>query len=333
MNYDFGIRVDIGKDVGSGHFFRCLSIGKKLIENGFKIIFIVNNKKEFVAHQNGEQIPFKVLGSIDENERIKECKILTKNISNFIIDLPFNSERYSELLKNCCKVIIIDDLGNKKIFSQLLFNGSIVNEFQNYSIDKKITKYFVGPQYIILRPEFEIIREKIHSPNKKLQRILLTFGGNDDNDVTRRIISYFYNKNFDITIVLGPSYKHSANLKEMIQKKKNFKIISNEKNIARLFAEQDLVISSSGITVYELACLGIPCILIPSDVHQKKTAIEMEKHGFGIHYGFWDDDFSKLDRIISSLSNYSIREKMCLIGRKLVDGKGLSRITKIICEL
>jgi len=44
MSYDFGIRVDIGGDIGSGHFFRCFSIAKKLIDNGFKIIFIVNNK-------------------------------------------------------------------------------------------------------------------------------------------------------------------------------------------------------------------------------------------------------------------------------------------------
>jgi len=247
--------------------------------------------------------------------------------------LPFKNELYSELLKNNCKTIIIDDLGNKKIFSQLLFNGHIVDEFQNYSIDKKITNYFSGPQYMILRSEFEVIRGKTSPPNKKLQKILLTFGGSDDNDITRRIIPYFFDKNYDVTIVLGPSYKHYENLKKIIQKNKNFRIVVNEKNMAQLFAKQDLVISSSGITVYELACLGIPCILIPSDMHQKKTAVEISKQGFGINYGFWDDDFIKLDQTILSLNDVSEREKMYLAGRKLVDGEGLSRIIKNICEL
>ena len=55
--------------------------------------------------------------------------------------------------------------------------------------------------------------------------------------------------------------------------------------------------------------------------------------GFGINYGHWDNNFSKLDKLISFISDYSIREKMYLSGRKLVDGKGLSRVLKKISEL
>ena len=39
MQFDFGFRIDTGNKVGSGHFFRCLSIAEELIKNKFKVIF------------------------------------------------------------------------------------------------------------------------------------------------------------------------------------------------------------------------------------------------------------------------------------------------------
>ena len=30
MQFDFGFRIDTGNKIGSGHFFRCLSIAKEL---------------------------------------------------------------------------------------------------------------------------------------------------------------------------------------------------------------------------------------------------------------------------------------------------------------
>ena len=41
INYDFGIRIDLGGKVGSGHFFRCLGIAEELKKLGFNVIFLV----------------------------------------------------------------------------------------------------------------------------------------------------------------------------------------------------------------------------------------------------------------------------------------------------
>ena len=333
MKYDFGIRVNVGSNVGVGHFFRCYSIAKKLIEKKINLVFIVDNNEAIKSHLNEENIPVIVLKSSNEKERIKECEILTKDIPNFIIDLPFHNEQYSNFLKDLCKIIIIDDIGNKKIFSDILFNGSIVKQFQKYDIDNNKTKYFSGTEFMILRSEFITFRKNVSIPKNKIQKILLTFGGNDDNDIVRQIIPYFYDKNYFITIVLGPSYSYSKDIEKMVEKNHNFEIVSNSNNMAELFSKQDLVIASSGITVYELACLGIPCILIPSDKYQNETAIEMEKNGFGKNYGLWKKDFMKLDKIIASISEESVREKMHIIGKRLVDGQGLVRVIKIISDL
>ena len=80
------------------------------------VIFIVNSKNQIETHLKNKKISFCVLNEIDEKQRILECKNIVKNISKLIIDLPFHNESYSKILKDDCKIIIIDDIGNKKIY-------------------------------------------------------------------------------------------------------------------------------------------------------------------------------------------------------------------------
>ena len=326
MQFDYGFRIDFGGDVGSGHFYRCYAIAEKLIEKKFKVVFIVNSKEEIKLHSKNKKIFYYVL----KNEN--EFKEITKNISKIIIDLPFNNSRYSKMLEKNQKTVIIDDLGNKKIFSDLLFNGSIVNQFQKYLINKNKTQYFKGPKFILLRSEFSVNKEKFNI-NKEIKKILIIFGGNDQNNITKKILKNFLDKKYNITIVIGPSYKYLKNIEKLIFDHKKIKLVQNKKNIAKLFIKQDIVISSAGITAYELASLGIPSILIPMDKYQMKTAKEMELKGFGINYGYWDDNFKKLDKTINSISNYNTRRRISMCGKKLVDGKGLERILKKIEQL
>ena len=70
MHFDFGFRVDVGNDIGSGHFFRCLSIAEKLIEKNFKVIFLVNNLQETESHLNGKNFPYQILESNSEQRKI-----------------------------------------------------------------------------------------------------------------------------------------------------------------------------------------------------------------------------------------------------------------------
>ena len=237
---------------------------------------------------------------------------------------------YCNQLNSICDVIILDDLGNKTINSKILINGSIVKKYHEYDFDEKISKVYLGPKYMMIRKEFVIFRGKISRLNKSINNILLIFGGEDDQDVIRKIIPFFYDKKYQISIIVGRNYLHIEQLKDMILEFSNISINISPENIAELFSKQDLVISSSGITSYELATLGVPTIFIPVVDHQEPTAIEFSKKGFGINYGKWDFDFKRLENTIIQLESLTKREEMYQNGRKIVDGEGISRMLKII---
>jgi len=329
MMYDFGFRLDLGKCVGSGHFFRCYSIAQELLKYGHTVIFIVNNGAELKKHLTNT-IPFSVLNNDSEIKKIKQCKIYLENINHLIVDLPFKNELYSKYFKNFTNVTILDDLGNKKFFSKYLFNGSIVESFHNYDIQSDDSHIFLGFKYMIIRKEFLKQRKKFLILNSPIKKILLTFGGSDSENLAEKILPFFFKKNFYVTVILGPSYTHFNKILKISQRHDNILILNNTTNLAEIFSKQDLVISSSGITAYELSHVGVPTIFIPSELHEIKTANALVEHGFGLNFGKWDGNFKKLEDMICSLNDYKKRKKMFYSGRKLIDGKGLSRIVKIL---
>jgi UDP-2,4-diacetamido-2,4,6-trideoxy-beta-L-altropyranose hydrolase len=332
LKYDFGIRMDLGKGIGSGHFFRCLAIAQELQKNGKEVIFLTNKEDEIKNHLGKQKIPYLILKQKLETKKITQCKSELKNIKNLIVDLPFKNELYSKQFRNICTTFIIDDLGCKKCFSEVLFNGSIVPDFHSYETDIKYTKTFIGSKYMILRKEFLKERQNIKLSTKPIKKILMTFGGLDSNNLSKKLLQKFFDTDYKISLVLGPSYKHTKNIFEISKNYKNIKIYNFSKNLPKLLSSQDLVLSSGGITIYELACLGIPCIFFPTEVFENKTASSFTKNGFGLNYCFWDNVPDKILKKILFLDDYNKRKKMFQSGRKIVDGKGLFRITKNILK-
>ncbi len=331
MKYDFGFRLDIGNKIGSGHYYRCLAIAKELKKNKKKVILIVNDKSNLLLHHKNK-IHYTILQSKTEKEKINECKELLENIKILIIDLPTQNEIYSQRLKNYTTVLF-DDLGNKTINSKFVFNGQILKSFHKYPKSKQNTYFFLGTKYLILRNGFLKQRSQMHFKKNKIKKILLTFGGGDYNNYSKKILKGLIQKNFNITVILGPTYSDKNNFKKLFSKYPNLTIKFNVQRPEKLFSTQDLVICSVGITIYELACLGIPSIMIPFNDNQLLVANKLSKEGYGKNYGFWDNDFNKLNYLISTLNDSKLRKKMYKNGRFIIDGKGIQRITKKLLQL
>lgn len=333
VKYDFGIRVDMGKEIGSGHFYRCLSLAEEILNNGKEVTFIVKNDKEFLSHIGNRKIPFMTIKNENIENEIKSCKNTLNSIKNLIIDLPTHNEIYGKSFFGICKTATIDDLGNMKVFSNYLFNGSIVNEYHYYKKINKKSQIYTGPKYMILRKEFLNKRKEYSISKKEIRNILLTFGGSDELGLAQKFIHFFGKKNYKVIIVIGPSFKKIDMLIDHANKFDNIRIKTSVEDMASLFVKQDLVISSAGITSYELACLGVPSILIPVDKYQLPTAMNMESNGCAINYGHWDNNFIKIDKIINVLADYGNRKKIYQSGRKMIDGKGCSRVAKNLLNM
>jgi len=328
QDYDIGFRVDMGDKIGSGHFFRCLALANEFIKRKRKVVFITNTR--IIKNHINKKIGLFILKGKKESEQIEECKKLSKKVKFWIFDLPKENGKYSFHLRKYNSAII-DDLGGFSVYSTFLFNGGIVKKFQKYN-NKNKTKIFLGPEYIILRESFHKNKNSTKISKNPIRKILLTFGGNDDNDLTSEILTSINTKKYHMTVLLGPTYKFMKKIQKISKLNKNIKIISNIENTSILFQKFDLVITTPGITIYELACLGIPTLSISINKNQNLVAKSFQKRKFGMNNGFWKKDISKLEKMINSLNEHKVRKNMKYSGQKIVDGKGVRRVSKIINE-
>ena len=106
----------------------------------------------------------------------------------------------------------------------------------------------------------------------------------------------------------------------------------NIDNLGDLLFEADIAVISFGITSYEAAAVGTPSIIIcPTHYHNEMANIFIQS-GTAINLGFYESvSESIIEKKVKELAiDYDLREKLALKGKKLIDGKGVKRIGKII---
>jgi spore coat polysaccharide biosynthesis predicted glycosyltransferase SpsG len=97
----------------------------------------------------------------------------------------------------------------------------------------------------------------------------------------------------------------------------------------------DIAISGGGSTCWELACLGLPNIIIYVAPDNQQAIVEkLDKEGIAINLG-WFRKVNETDittTVEKLINNPDKRQKMSRNGKRLVDGKGVTKVVKIVLD-
>ena len=308
--------------IGMGHIYRSLNLVSTLNKEKYEIIFLTNNKfsKNIISKKNNCKY-YRKLNS-------KNMTTFLKSFSPDIVILDKLSETKSNIqfLQTFCPIIAIDYTGKNK--NQINYGINIL--YHKTGIQKNSISNFNNA---ILNNDF--LKKKKSIIGKQVKSIIVLQGGSDTYCFTPKIVKALseINKDFKITIVLGPSFKCWSKLKNVLKNSnKSIQIFHDVKNISTLMYNSDLAITAGGNTLLELAYLGIPSIVVCAEKFEIETAKLMEKKNFGINLGFGQNlPISKIQScLITMIDDYKLRKKMNTNGPLLVDGKGNQRILKYI---
>ena len=175
-------RVDASIEIGTGHVMRCLTLADALKEQGAECHFICrehlghlnaliierghivyplpyieqykqsehNNKAEELAHSSW-------LG-VTQAEDFAACSLLLKSLQPewLIVDHYAIDERWhKELRPYCQKIMVIDDLADRKHDCDLLLDQTFGRNSDDYqSFVPEYCQVLCGAEYALLRPEF-----------------------------------------------------------------------------------------------------------------------------------------------------------------------------------
>lgn len=259
------------RTVGLGHVHNALLVANDLVEH--EIEFLVDAGSELAAREiAARNYPVRV----QSRERLVD-DVLASDADAVINDILDTEEDYVGQIKRAGKKVInFEDLGPGARLADLVVNAIYPEA------DVSAPGHYFGHRYMVLRDEFFLVpaREVADVP----RRVLLTFGGVDPANLTRRVLEAIHGECVDrglqVTVVAGLGYEAFDSLAGF----PGIELVRNTRNIAALMAGADVVFTSAGRTTYEVAAVGVPCIVLAQNDRELTHLFARRDNGF-LHLG------------------------------------------------
>lgn len=333
------IRTDASATIGMGHAMRCLALAQAMQNKGGEAIFVVAtcapNLESRLKAEGMQVIHLEAkAGSVQD---VRETSALARSFSChwLVLDGYHFQGEYQRMIKDTgLSLLFIDDYSHAEhYYADLVLNQNVYAHEKLYQNRESYTKLLLGTRYALLRREFCQLprgRKKIPSVAK---RILVTLGGADPDNVTLKIIQALQevevSSGLEAIVVLGGSNPHSQQLKAVVEKSEvSVELRRNAMNMPELMDWADVVVTAGGTTVWEVAFMGLPSLVVILAENQRLTAETLGGMGVVINLGW--HSYVTVDKIRDDLtwlcSCYEKRAEMSQKAGVLVDGKGSCRV-------
>lgn len=254
-----------------------------------------------------------------------------------IVDIYRISPGVIARIKKHCKLLIHFDDMQLRLSRNPDLDGVFIcpqEPFNRVESKKGGLTVIRGTDFFPLRPEFARYRSlKQFSPGVSAVGVIL--GGVPDPGYTLELVKqldHVLDKQVQLKVVMGyepddidtGAYSHRVSFTK------------NVEDMAGFIADIDVGIIAGGFIKFEMMCVGTPFGLISLCEHQQKLARKFSRHGYGVYWGTIADVLARPDgfgrKITAFLADAPLREKMFTDSRRLVDGKGSSRIVELADE-
>ena len=187
-------RVIGSETIGMGHIYRALSLAHDITDH--EVIFVCDEESEIVVKKlTGMEYRYEVFKTKDIIEEL--INLQPNLVINDILDTDHVDVH--RLQQEGIKVVNFEDFGSGATVADLTINEM----FDQPVIAGE--KILWGREYYFVRDEF--FDAKPHQFNENVESVLITFGGTDQNDLTRKILykikSYCENRGIKIYVVAG----------------------------------------------------------------------------------------------------------------------------------
>lgn len=308
-------RADASLQIGTGHVMRCLTLADALKAKGVECHFICREHRgNLIEHINGRGFRVHVLGSepladtypsnglADETQLshaawlgatqaqdAEACvPILADLHPDWLITDHYALDAYweSALQPNIGKLMVIDDCADRSHVCDVLLDQNMVANMDARYHGKVPTHCtcLLGPQYALVRPEFNALRSisLVRRKKPELNRLLVFMGGSDaDNDTGKVVdaIKLSRRKWQHVDVVVGQDFPALQSLKNSLETLEFATLHIQTPHMAKLMEVADLAITAGGSVTWEKCTLGLPSLAVIQGANQYPIATMMHERG------------------------------------------------------
>lgn len=325
--------VDGGADMGMGHVYRSLAVAKELtqIVPHADICFLMRAElPEGVQHIARAGYPIRVTPGKDVKTAIGVIRDYSPNI--IINDRPFLEDGYLRALAGlgASTINLVDSLEDIETPTELA--SVIIATMQESEVE--LDDYHAGPAFAILRDSFRKKATEKPAIPEEGRKIVISFGGSDPQNLTMKALSALDGlHDLAVTVVLGPAYAYRKELDALVDGLSTKpSILKNVEHMADILYEADLVLCSGGMTVFEIAALGRPGIVLCQNIRERERMERFARYGSILHLGLGTEvsEATIRDKARELVGDRETRQRMSDAGSRLVDAQGASRVYEVL---
>jgi UDP-2,4-diacetamido-2,4,6-trideoxy-beta-L-altropyranose hydrolase len=352
-------RADASVQIGTGHVMRCLTLAGELTREGHQCLFICREHEGHLgdliaskgyevhllpcARSTAQQPAVSTdnahadwLGATWQEDAEQTLEILSPTKTDWLVvdHYALDARWERQVAKAVNRIMVIDDLADRHHECALLLDQNLGREETDY--DELVPKdcvRLIGPEYALLRPEFDRLRERSLERRKKpeLKRILISLGGVDQTNVTGEVLGTLAKTTLpadtELDIIMGASAPYLEEVRQQAEELPFKATVNvNVNDMAERMCLADLSIGAAGSTSWERCCLGSPTIIVVLAANQASGAKALEAAGAAITIDAPEAVRQALPSVLAKASMPKVLQLMNRAAAKITNGKGASLV-------
>lgn len=270
--------------IGMGHVFRALMLAHEISDH--KITFLCTRDSELAVKniaardyrtyiQQTDDLASGLAPGLAPGLAHDVLRLAPDLVVNDILDT--DAEYMLRLKAAGVRTVNFEDEGPGAAHADLVVNALYEEKHED-------PRLLYGHRYFCLRDEFIAGERNPFRPQP--QRVLVTFGGTDHSDFTRRTLDIIEplcrERGIAISIVAGPGYAHREAMQAHVEALNSPLVeFTHATNVmSRKMEGADIAICSAGRTVYELAHMRVPAIVMAHHEREARHTFARARNGF-----------------------------------------------------
>lgn len=308
--------------IGMGHIYRCLTLAYKLI--GHDLLFVIDKDSDMGIKRLEESFfPMRVVADDKEYEGVlSEYKpdIIVNDILNTTEEFMLMSKKYAH------RIVNFEDVGSGAKYADAVINALYENNTH------KLNNVYEGFKYYCIRDEF--LEEQPKEFSDEVKNIMILFGGADPANLTGKLyeickVLHTKRKDVEFHFITGFAYGH----KEEVVTDENYNIFVHHdvKRVSAYMSNADLAITSQGRTIYELASMGVPAIVMAQNEREALHVFAGIANGFiNLGLGEKTDAITIIKTIQWLMDTPNVRKEMRSLQLNKEFARGQERVLNLI---
>ncbi|MDE0840049.1 MAG: UDP-2,4-diacetamido-2,4,6-trideoxy-beta-L-altropyranose hydrolase, partial [Kiritimatiellae bacterium] len=331
------VRADATVSMGTGHVMRGLGLAQawRTYANG-RAVFCCAHIPEALERRIKDE-GFEVISVSDAHDASATLDSAAKCGAVWtVVDGYHFRDTYAEaLVRGGQKVLIADDDGQGHVgAASIVWNQNIHAKQEDYVNIGPATRLLLGCRYAVLRSEFRQFAGQSRTAREQANRVLVTLGGSDPDNVTKKVIDALAEEpRFDVIVVAGGGNPHLAALREATDRARGqIRLVCDVQEMSELIQWADVGVVAGGSTSWEFLCLGLPSVTLTLAANQRPNADALAAAGLtdALGAGVSVSGQSITTALMHLAEDHALRQARTEAGQGVVDGRGAERVVNAL---